>query len=71
MKKHFYAAYNSYGTNLTFDSPGWSVHTFNSKAKRDAWVDADRYPNSNATREAITRKKAKKIRPQEDWIEEN
>jgi len=70
MSRQFYAAYNSYGTNFTYESDGWSVHVFDSKANRDAWVDADEYPNGNPTRETVDLKTAKKIQPnREYWIE--
>ncbi|MHA2055321.1 MAG: hypothetical protein ACW99F_17210 [Candidatus Hodarchaeales archaeon] len=69
MTRNFYAAYNSYGTSFTYDSDGWSVHVFDNKAKRDAWVNADECPDGNPTREAITLKKAKRIQPnEENWL---
>lgn len=61
--RNFYAGYNSYGTGFTYDSNGWSVHVFDSQAARDAWVNADDYPNGNPTREAVTLATARKIQP--------
>jgi hypothetical protein len=70
MSRKFYAAYNGYGTSFTYDSDGWSVHVFRSKAERDAWIDADKYPNGNPTREPIDLVTAKKIQPnREYWID--
>lgn len=62
-RRYYYAAHNSYGVNFTYDSPGWSVHAFESKAARKAWVDDDDYPNGNPTREPITAKTAYKLVP--------
>lgn len=62
-KKYYYAASNSYGTNFTYDSPGWTVHAFETKEARDAWVNADDYPNGNPTRENTTAETAHKIAP--------
>lgn len=67
MSRKWYAADNSYGTNFTYDSDGWCVNVFDSKAERDAWVEADTYPNGNPTREVVTAKQARKIRREEDW----
>lgn len=61
--KYYYAAYNSYGTSFTYDSPGWTVHAFETKKERDAWVKNDEYPNGNPTRESITAETAYRINP--------
>jgi hypothetical protein len=61
--KHYYAAYNGYGTSFTYDSDGWTVHAFTSQAERDKWVNADDYPNGNPTRENVTAETAYKIAP--------
>jgi hypothetical protein len=59
--KHWYAAANNFGINYAYDSKGWEVFVFESKADRDRWVDEDEYPNGNPTREAISRDTARKI----------
>lgn len=70
MSRKFYAGYNSYGTNFTYESDGWSVHVFDNKTDRDAWVDAGEYANGNPTRETVDLKTAKKIQPRREfWIE--
>lgn len=61
--RHYYAAYNSYGTNFTYDSPGWTVHVFETKKEREEWLNADTYPNGNPTREPITAETAYRLNP--------
>jgi hypothetical protein len=71
MARKFYAGSNNYGTSFTYESDGWSVHMFESKSERDAWVDADRYPNGNPTRETIDLLTAKRIQPDRSyWLED-
>ena len=62
MSKKYYAAYSSYGINVTYDSGGWAVHVFQTKQERDAWVAQDD-ATGTPKREAITAKQANKISP--------
>lgn len=55
MARKYYGASSAYGVNVTYDSPGWSVHVFEDKKSRDAWVGES--PN----REVITLANAKRI----------
>ncbi len=41
--KLWYAGYNRYGINFTFDSDGWKVYAFKTKKQRDMWVDDNSY----------------------------
>lgn len=61
MSRHFYAAYTPYGTQFTYETGGYTVFRFRTKAERDAWVDADDYHGGNPHREAISRKTAQRI----------
>jgi len=55
--RRYYAAYNSYGVNLTYSSIGWRFLAFESKAARDAYVDDHCYNSSgNLVCEPIERK---------------
>ena len=57
MAKKYYAAHNSYGTNLTYNSIGWRFLAFESKAARDAYVDDHAYDQSgNIVTEPIATK---------------
>ena len=39
-KRHFYAAYNSYGIRMSFNEFNCPmVHVFDTKRERDEWVD--------------------------------
>ena len=62
-QKWFYAGHNPYGINFAYNSPGWSVHAFPSKAERDAWVK--RYclddSKSKVVAEAVTSQTAYKL----------
>ena len=41
-KRHFYAAYNSYGIRVRFNDYNIpTLHIFDSKRERDEWVDQD------------------------------
>ena len=59
--RNYYGAYNSYGSNMAYESAGWTVHVFDSAAERNAWVDAGPY------REAVMAKTADKIAPVGPW----
>lgn len=61
MARHFYAAYTPYSTQFTYETGGYTVLRFRTKAERDAWVDADDYHGGNPHREAISRKTAQRI----------
>lgn len=59
--KNYYAGKNDYGVNFTFNSNDWAAYVFDSKADRDAWVDAhylSRNGGSNIVAQAITYKDA-------------
>ena len=57
MGKKYYAAHNPYGTNLTYNSIGWSFLAFESKNARDKYVDENCYSQSgNIVCEPIARK---------------
>jgi len=60
--RHYYAASNTYGTNLSHDSIGWKAHMFGSKSDRDEWVDDHCYSeNGNIVAESADSKTAHKI----------
>jgi len=57
MTRKYYAAYNSYGIELSYQSIGWSFLAFESKAARDAYVEDHCYNSSgNIVCEPISRK---------------
>ena len=62
MTRKFYAGESYYGIKTTYDSGGWTVHVFSSKAGRDEWVKADP-SQAEPHREAITSKVADRIAP--------
>ena len=56
MSKKWYAGHNDYGKNCTYDSEGWQVFWFDTKAERDEYVS-----NNGRNAEAISRRTAEQI----------
>ena len=55
----YYAEYCRYGVNVSYDSLGgnaYEFYAFDTKAERDAWVDAHEFKGSNYVASAVTRR---------------
>lgn len=62
MKKCYYAKHNCYGVvGLSYDSIGWQVYRFTSKADRDNYVDAHKWDGCNQINAKIRAKNVSKI----------
>lgn len=62
MTAHYYARECVHGLNVVWKNNDGSTNSlpgvfvrFPTREARDAWVDADPYPNGHATREGVTR----------------
>ena len=45
MTRHWYAEYNPYGLGCSYDSIGWCLYAFDSRAQRDEWVAGKNAPH--------------------------
>ena len=66
----FYAGYNKFGINFTFDPNYWHCYAFQTKKERDDWVSTHEYNpdiNSGYIACAITEKDMRKIVPVHKW----
>lgn len=50
----FYAIYNSFGLNLSSDSIGWKIYSFDTKKERDEYLESNDYNGQNYVADKAT-----------------